>query len=79
VSAALSLFGPTSLKLAGAGLIIVLAGLFFQAVFRAGASRARRRIAERSNDHAQKALDLDERVHAAADDELDRLYDESVE
>jgi hypothetical protein len=76
---ALSVFSPTSLKLAGAGLIIVLAGLLFWAVFWAGASRARRRIAEKANEQARTALDIDERVHSASDHELDRLYDKSVE
>jgi len=75
----LSLFSATSLKLAGAGLTIVLAGLFFRAVFRAGESRARRRIAEKASDHAQEALDVDERVHAASDHELERLYNESLD
>jgi len=69
----------TSLKLAGAGLLIGLAGLFSWALYRAGASRARRRIAEQGVDHAREAQEIDERVHGASGDELRRLYDESLD
>jgi hypothetical protein len=75
----LSFFSAASLKLAGAGLIIVLVGLFFWLAFRAGASRAMRRIAEKASEHARQALDVDERVHSASDRELERLYDESLD
>ena len=70
---------PTSLKLAGAGCLLILAGLFFWGVYRAGASRAKRRFAEKGNEHAREAQEIDERVHAASDDELGRLYDESLD
>ncbi len=77
--AALLSLGPTFLKLAGAGLLSVLAGLLFRAVYRAGVNRARRRIAETGNEHARQAAILDEHVHAVSDAELHRLYDNSVD
>ena len=79
VMAALLSLGPTFLKLAGAGLLSVLAGLLFRAVYRAGVNRARRRIAETGNEHARQAAILDEHVHAVSDAELHRLYDDSVD
>ena len=75
----LSNLTPTSLKLAGAGCLLILAGLFFWGVYRAGASRARRRFAEKGNEHAREAQAIDERVHAASNDELERLYDKSLD
>ena len=70
---------PTSLKLAGAGCLLVLAGLFSWGVYRAGMSKARWRLAEKGNQHAREAQQIDERVHIASDDELERLYGESLD
>jgi hypothetical protein len=76
---AFAMLQSTSLKLAGAGLLLVLAGLFFRAVYRAGASRARRRIAEKGIDHARDAQAIDEHVRGASDDRLHELYDKSLD
>ena len=49
----------------------------FVLVIRLGASRARRRLAEKALKRAKDAEEIDERVRRASDADLDRLLDRS--
>jgi len=70
----------TALQLPRLGLLTAMAlgvmAVFFLAI-RLGASRARRRLAEKTLKRAKDAEEIDERVRRAGDADLDRLLDRS--
>lgn len=68
-----------SLELAGMGALALIAGVFLAFWRKAGKDSVKAKAAGKAVEHARRAETVDERVRAASDDDLKRLYDDSIQ